>query len=190
MNNLFYNIETIKNDLKRMLKEHRYNHSLLVAEEARKLARIYHIDEDKCYLTGLIHDMAKNLSEEENNNLIKKYNLSEEWYREENKPILHAELGYYLAKEMYNCSEDICRAIKYHTIGNDEMTIMEKIIFIADKTARENLNDDLLYIKNLAYQDLDEALLALLVGLENKLKQSNKELAPVTKQLMLRLQNK
>lgn len=190
MNNLAISIEDIKNDLKRMLKEHRYNHSLLVANEAKKLAKIYHIDEDKCYLTGLIHDMAKNLSEEENNSLIKKYNLSEEWYREKNKPILHAELGYYLAKEMYNCPEDICRAIKYHTIGNDEMTIMEKIIFIADKTARENLNDNLLYIKELSYQDLDLALLKLLEGLENKLSESNTELAPVTKQLMLRLQNK
>ncbi|MCI8778863.1 MAG: HD domain-containing protein [Bacilli bacterium] len=190
MDNLFYNIETIKTDLKRMLKEHRYNHSLLVADEAKKLATIYHIDEDKCYLTGLIHDMAKNLSEEENNNLIKKYNLSEEWYREENKPILHAELGYYLAKEKYNCSEDICRAIKYHTIGNDEMTTMEKIIFIADKTARENLNDNLLYIKELSYQDLDLALLKLLEGLENKLSKSNTKLAPITKQLMLRLQRK
>lgn len=189
MDSLFYNIETIKTDLKNMLKEHRYNHSLLVAEEARKLARIYHIDEDKCYLTGLINDMAKNLSEEENNNLIKKYNLSEEWYREENKPILHAELGYYLAKEMYNCPEDICRAIKYHTIGNDEMTTMEKIIFIADKTARENLNDNLLYIKEVSYQDLDLALLKLLEGLENKLRKSNTRLAPITKQLMLRLQN-
>ena len=190
MNNFAINIEDIKKDLRIMLKEHRYNHSILVADEAKKLATIYHIDEDKCYLTGLIHDMAKNLSDEENNRLMKKYNLSEEWYEEENKPILHAEIGYFLAKEKYSCDEDICRAIRYHTIGNIEMTTMEKIIFIADKVARENLNDDLLYIKKLAYQNLDEALLALLVGLENKLKQSNAELAPVTKQLMLRLQNK
>ncbi len=190
MNNFVINIEDIKNDLKLMLKEHRYNHSIMVADEALKLAKIYHVDEDKCYLAGLIHDMAKNLSEEENNRLIKKYNLSEEWYNEENKPILHAEIGYYLAKEKYNCDEEICRAIRYHTAGNIEMTTMEKIIFIADKVARENLNDELLYVKELAYQDLDKALLALLVGLENKLKQSNKELAPITKKLLLKLRNK
>lgn len=190
MDSLFYNIDNIKDDLRKMLKEHRYNHSLLVADEAKKLATIYQIDTDKCYLTGLIHDMAKNLSDDDNKRLIKKYNLSEEWYKEENKPILHAEIGYYLAKEMYNCPEDICRAIKYHTIGNDEMTTMEKIIFIADKTARENLNDNLLYIKEVSYQDLDLALLKLLECLENKLSKSNQELAPITKQLMLRLQNK
>lgn len=189
MDSLFYNIENIKNDLKKMLKEHRYNHSLLVADEAKKLATIYHIDTNKCYLTGLIHDMAKNFSDDDNKCLIKKYNLSEEWYKEENKPILHAEIGYYLAKEKYNCDEDICRAIKYHTIGNDEMTTMEKIIFIADKTARENLNDNLFEIKELSYQNLDLALLKLLESLENKLSESNQELAPITKQLMLKLQN-
>lgn len=190
MNNFVINIEDIKKDLKRMIKEQRYNHSLLVAEEARKLATIHHIDADDCYLAGLIHDMAKNLNDNDNCRLIKMYDLPYYWYNEKNKPILHAELGYYLAREMYNLPEGICRAIRYHTIGNIEMTTMEKIIFIADKVARENPNDDLLYIKNLAYQDLDEALLVLLVELENKLKQSNKELAPITKQLMLRLQNK
>ncbi len=190
MDNFTINIEDVKNDLKKMLKDTRYKHSLLVADEAKKLAEIYHIDEDKCYFAGLIHDIAKNLSEEENNKLIKEYNLSEEWNSEKNKPILHAELGYYLAKEMYNCPEDICKAIKYHTIGNDEMTTMEKIIFIADKTARENLNDQLLYIKKLSYKDLDLALLNLLEGLEKKLKQGNTQLAPITKKLMLNLQNK
>lgn len=59
-------IEIIKNDLKKTLTKFRYKHSLKVADEAKKLAKHYNYDEKKAYLAGLIHDIAKDLTEEEN----------------------------------------------------------------------------------------------------------------------------
>lgn len=67
-------IETIKGELKKSLSPKRYNHSILVAEEAKSLAKHYHINEEKAYLTGLIHDIAKELTEEENIYWIEKEN--------------------------------------------------------------------------------------------------------------------
>ena len=69
-------LERIKNDLKNTLSEYRYNHSLRVAEESQKLAKHYNIDEQKAYLAGLVHDIAKEYSDEKNRQIIDKYNLS------------------------------------------------------------------------------------------------------------------
>ena len=53
-------IEKIKKDLKNMLSEYRYNHSIGVMNKAIELAKIYGVDEDKAALAGLTHDIAKN----------------------------------------------------------------------------------------------------------------------------------
>ena len=61
-----YTIEQIKKDLKKYLSEIRYEHSILVAEEAKKLAKYYNENEEKAYIAGLVHDIAKEFSDEEN----------------------------------------------------------------------------------------------------------------------------
>ena len=61
-----YEVEKIKEDLKKMLSEKRYNHSLNVASVAKELASIYNVNEEKAYLAGLTHDIAKEFNEEEN----------------------------------------------------------------------------------------------------------------------------
>ena len=71
-------IETIKGELKKSLSPKRYNHSILVAEKAKSLAKHYHINEEKAYITGLIHDIAKELTEEENIYWIEKGKLSKD----------------------------------------------------------------------------------------------------------------
>ena len=115
-------IETIKAELKNSLSPKRYNHSILVAEEAKKLAKHYHINEEKAYLTGLIHDIAKELTEEENIYWIKKGKLSKDLENKENINIKHADIGAVIAKEKYNLDDNICNAIKYNTIGTVSYT--------------------------------------------------------------------
>ena len=152
-------IETIKGELKKSLSPKRYNHSILVAEEAKSLAKHYHINEEKAYITGLIHDIAKELTEEENIYWIEKGKLSKNLENKENINIKHADIGAVIAKEKYNLDDDICNAIKYHTIGNKNMDLLAKIIYIADKIGREKIPEALIPVKELAYQDIDKALL-------------------------------
>lgn len=155
-------IRKIKTKLKKDLSHFRYDHSIRVAKEAKRLAKHYHIDKKKAYLTGLIHDIAKELTEEENNYWIKKGNLSSDLQKEEYKNIKHADIGAVIAKEEYNLDNDICNAIKYHTIGNKDMDMLAKIIFIADKIGRKKLPSNLKQVKQIAYKDLNKSLIYLL----------------------------
>lgn len=179
-------IEIIKNDLKKTLTKFRYKHSLKVADEAKKLAKHYNCDEKKAYLAGLIHDIAKDLTEEENYNWIKKYHLPQELLNTENTNLRHADIGAILAKEKYHLENDICKAIQYHTIGNKEMDLLAKIVFIADKIARDNLPEGLKQVKKLAYQEnnIDIALKHCLVCQENHLKEKGINIHQETKQLL------
>lgn len=156
---IYVNINKIDTYLKENLSKKRYEHSLLVAKEAKSLAKIYHVDEEKAYLAGLIHDIAKELSEEENNYWIKKGNLAHDLKKENYKKIRHADIGALIAKEKYNLDNDICNAIKYHTIGNKNMDTLAKIIYIADKIGRKEIPKELIPIKDLVKKDLNAALI-------------------------------
>ena len=180
-------IEKIKNDLKNSLSTYRYKHSILVAEEAKKLAKQYHIDEEKAYITGLLHDVAKELPEEENNIWITKYHLDKNLKDERNQKIKHADIGAVLAKERYHLDDDCCNAIKYHTIGNKNMNLLAKIIYIADKIGREEIPKELKPVKELAYKDIDKALLYCLEKQEKKLKNKNIDMHNDTKELLKKL---
>lgn len=156
---IYMNINEIDTYLKENLSKKRYEHSLLVAKEAKSLAKIYHVDEEKAYLAGLIHDIAKELSEDENNYWIKKGNLADDLKKENYKKIRHADIGAIIAKEKYNLDNDICNAIKYHTIGNKNMDTLAKIIYIADKIGRKEIPKELMPIKDLVKKDLNAALI-------------------------------
>lgn len=182
--------EEIRLDLEKGLSQHRFEHSLLVANEAKKLASYYHFDEEKAYIAGLVHDIAKELSDEENRQRIEKYHLPSNLLNPEFDLIIHADIGAEMAKEKYQLDDEICNAIKYHTIGNVNMSDFDKIIFIADKIGRKNLNAELENIKKLAYQNLDMALLSYLTYQKKKLKLIGKNFHPNSKALLKKLDQK
>lgn len=181
-------IRTIKKELKKELSPYRYSHSIQVAKESKKLAIHYHTDKKKAYLAGLLHDIAKELPEEKNKFWIKKANLSNNLEKEEYKNIKHADIGAVIAKEKYNLEDDICNAIKYHTIGNKNMDTLAKIVYISDKVGRKKLPEPLKDVKKLAYQNIDKALLYCLEKEEIKLKEKGIYLHKNTKDLLKELQ--
>ena len=181
-------IDQINEDLKNSLSPKRYNHSIMVAKEEKSLAKHYHINEDKAYLAGLIHDVAKELTEEENIYWIEKGKLSKDLENKENLNIKHADIGAIIAKEKYNLDDDICNAIKYHTIGNKSMDLLAKIVYIADKIGREKIPEALIPVKELAYQDIDKALLYCLEKQKIRLKEKGIKMHDDTKELLKELQ--
>ena len=90
-----------------------------------------------------------------------------------NKKVIHAEIGSLVAKELYNMEDDICQAIKYHALGNPNMSILDKIVFIADKYARKDSNSFIEELKELAYYNLDEAIVKYLKKLKQRLASNN-----------------
>lgn len=124
--------EYAKNWLKENLNEERYEHSIGTAECAKKLAEKYNLDTKKAYYTGLIHDCAKCLPKDETLSILKTLTLEEGEFW--NPKTHHAPVGAYIAKREFGVNdEEILSAIRWHTIGKIDMTLFEKIIFLADK---------------------------------------------------------
>lgn len=119
--------------LKENLNEERFEHSLGVAEKAKELAIKFGLDKEKAELAGLVHDCAKCLSKEELFEIMDKH-CSVESCEKINPKTFHAPAGAYVAKKEFNIEDkEILSAIRWHTIGHNNMTDFEKVIFISDK---------------------------------------------------------
>ena len=154
------NIEDVKNDLKEILSEKRYNHSVGTMNMAKILAKQYGLDEEKAEFTGLIHDIAKEMSKEEIDEYIKKYNIEIDEIEKRQLGLIHAKLGAYVAKEKYEMAdEEVQNAIKYHTTGNKDMDTFAKIIYVADKIEENRTYDGVEELRKMAMEDLDSAIL-------------------------------
>ena len=123
----------IKEWLKENLNEERYLHSLGTADCAKDLAKRYGLDEEKAYLTGLIHDCAKCYKNEDLKDIIEnKMDCDPEELL--NPKTFHSPAGAYVAKTEFGVEdEEILSAIYCNTVGKLNMTTFEKIIFLADK---------------------------------------------------------
>ncbi|MFR1671944.1 MAG: bis(5'-nucleosyl)-tetraphosphatase (symmetrical) YqeK [Candidatus Gastranaerophilaceae bacterium] len=125
--------EEILNWLKENLSEERYFHTLGTAECAKELAQNYNLDKEKAYTAGLLHDCAKCFTTEKLLEIIKG-NLDVEESEMLNYKTLHAPVSAYIAeKEFGVCDDEILSAIRWHTLGKTDMSLFEKIIFLADK---------------------------------------------------------
>lgn len=155
-------IEDVKRWLKENLTEERYEHSLGTADAAKMLGYKYGLDAEKAYFAGLIHDCAKCLPKEEtkkilDNNLV---SLTEEELC--SPKTHHAPIGVYVAKNEFGVNdEEILSAIRWHTIGKLDMTLFEKIIFLADKIETRTRPEECIKLKYLLDEEdgLDKALL-------------------------------
>lgn len=125
----------IKERLKKELPEKRYIHSLGVADEAKRLAIKYGADAEKAYLAGLLHDCAKGIPTSGQAAECDKRGVKiDEWTRK-CPPVIHGFLGEEIAKTEYGIKDvEVLSAIRYHTVGAANMTLLEKIIYIADMT--------------------------------------------------------
>ena len=157
-------LNKIDNDLKKVLSEKRYNHSLGVMKKAEELAKIYKIDIDKAKLVGLAHDIGKELSKEERLEYARKNNIAADSVEEVNVGLLHAKIGADICKKKYGFSQDMQNAIKYHTVGSENMYLLAKIIYVADKIEDgrtykdEEKMKELQVVRDLATKDINKAL--------------------------------
>lgn len=124
-------ITVLTADVRSHLSERRFTHSLNVAAEAEKLAVKYGGDPEKAYLSGLVHDILK-----ENDSSALRFfeergiTLTE---LEKSAPKLwHAMAGAVFISEHYDFEDDIITAVRYHTTGRENMSLLEKILFVAD----------------------------------------------------------
>lgn len=176
------NLKLYKKKLKKKLDSERYEHTIGVAYTAAALAMRYGADIEKAQIAGILHDNAKCISTEKAMQLSEKYNISLTDAELANPMLLHSKIGAYLAMHKYKISDkEIIRAILYHTTGRPNMTLLEKIIYIADYIEpKRHKAQNLKEIRRLAFIDIDKALLMILSDTLDYLKQSGNEIDPMT----------
>ncbi|MBR0535055.1 MAG: bis(5'-nucleosyl)-tetraphosphatase (symmetrical) YqeK [Clostridia bacterium] len=151
--------EEFKEILQKRLTEKRYIHSLNVAESARELAKQYGADEEKAFTAGLIHDSCKDTPA----GLQLSYMLEngvELSDIEINTPKLyHAMCGKVFAQKEFGIEdEDLLNSIRYHTTGRKSMSLLEKVVFIADFISAERDYNGVEIMREKAARSLDEAI--------------------------------
>ena len=123
----------IQHVLKKELDDNRYQHTLGVMYTAASMAMCYDVDVLKALYAGLLHDCAKCIPNDKKLHLCGKYGFTVSDIERENPSLLHAKLGACLAHEKYGVTDkEIIHAIESHTTGCPAMTMLEKIIYIAD----------------------------------------------------------
>lgn len=164
------------------LTQERFEHTMGVMHTAGCLAMRYGEDLNSALIAGLLHDCAKCLSHEEQLRICRENNIEITEIESKKPGLLHAKAGAYLAEKKY-CVTDKCilNAIKSHTTGKPAMTLLEKIVYIADymEPGREvalNLRE----VRELAFINLDECLYIILRDSLTYLKNTGKPIDPMT----------
>lgn len=157
---------SLYNKMEEKLGHHRYIHSVGVAGTAVSLAMKYGENVYKAQIAGILHDCAKCYDDEELVRLCLKKEINISEFEEKHGFLLHAKYGAYMAENKYGINDpDILNAIRWHTTGREEMSLLEKIIFVSDYIEpTRNKAENLSVIRNEAFNgnDIDKVLLMIM----------------------------
>lgn len=157
---MFYNTEEKKKYLKENLSQKRYQHSLNVAAECRKLAEKYGEDPDKAYFAGLLHDICKELPGEEQKSLVLESGFAVCREELETRSLWHAVAGAYFVKNIFGIEDiDIINSIRFHTVGRAGMSRLEEIVYLGDLISADRNYKDVDKMRKIVYSDLNKAML-------------------------------
>lgn len=148
----------IETDLENILTAKRFRHTLNVVEAAEQLARTFGSEVQQARLAALLHDCAKNLSDQQLLGYAKKHHLKIDRVSQHDPQLLHGPVGAILARERYGVDDvAIQQAVCYHTTGCKKMTTLDKIIYLADYIEKDRFFPGIDAIRLLAATDLDAA---------------------------------
>ncbi len=123
--------------IRSLMGDYRYEHSVNVADEAVKLARLYGADEDKAYTAGILHDITKEIPKDEQLKIITDGGIILDDVQKAAPKLWHSISGSVYVQSMLGITDaDVINAIRYHTTARANMSLLEKIIYIADYTAK------------------------------------------------------
>jgi nicotinate-nucleotide adenylyltransferase len=132
-------------------------------QEAVRLAKRWGADEDDAAEAGILHDITKKYNGEEQLKLCCQYDIMTDTDEKENYKLLHSKTGAALSRDLFGISDEVYGAIFWHTTGKADMTLLEKIIYIADYIEPNRSFDGVEKLRALAYERLDKTLI---LGLE------------------------
>ncbi|MDD2498225.1 MAG: bis(5'-nucleosyl)-tetraphosphatase (symmetrical) YqeK [Desulfitobacteriaceae bacterium] len=167
--------------VKGKMSPERWQHSLGTAETAVDLAIFWKCDQHKAKLTGILHDYAREIPEDQLIVLAQKAGhqvLEEERF---NPVVLHAPVGAFLAETEFGIKDrEVLDAIAKHTVGGDSMSLLDKIIFLSDMIEPSRQWPGVEKLRRMVYNDIDRAMLDAIQGTLAYLKKRNLTVHPTT----------
>lgn len=156
-------IKYYKSCLKERLSKNRYHHSICVANEAKALAKKNNYDEKRAYIAGLVHDVCKEDSTKKQLELMSRCKTFVDDTEMTTKALYHAVAGsVFIEEEFKIIDEDIQNAVRYHTVGREGMSTLEKIVYLADLVSVDRTYGDVKKYRKLAQKSLDIGMLEAL----------------------------
>ncbi len=153
------NLDEIIQATKEQMPHSRWEHTLRVRDTALQLAEKHKLSLPKVEIAAILHDYAKFWSDEQLISWIKKYKLPSDLLQY-NKELWHGPVGAEVARQKWKIlDEEICNAICYHTTGRPAMSLIEKVIFLADYIEPARNFPGLDEVRHLAEKNLDQAIL-------------------------------
>ena len=150
------------------LDENRIAHVTGVESQAVLLAMRWGEDPDSAAVAGILHDITKAQGKEKQLKLCEKYGIILEQAERENPALLHARTGAALSRDLFGISDEIYSAIRWHTTGRPDMTMLEKILYLADYTDPTRDFEGVEELRALSFEDTDRAMaLGLEMSIEN-----------------------
>ncbi len=174
--------QKLRKQLEKELKPDRFDHTLGVAYTAASMAFVYGADVEKALIAGYLHDCAKSMSHEEQVKICEKNNIEMAEVERKNHSLLHAKVGMYLARTKYDVYDtDVLNAIRWYTTGREDMSLLEKIIYIADFIEpNRKMLENMAEIRKEAFTDIDRCLAHILHDSVVYLRTIGKELDDAT----------
>lgn len=175
-------ISDIQKDLKHKLNPARYEHTIAVMYTAASLAMKHSCNIQKTMLAAVLHDSAKCIPIDKVLQLCEKYNIEVNETEHKSPYLLHAKLGAFIAAKKYHINDkEIITAILNHTTGRPHMSLIEKIIFVADyiepnRTKAKNLAE----IRICAFENLNKAVAMIMHDTLNYLNTIESPIDPMT----------
>ena len=167
--------------LGKMLSEKRFYHSECVSRAAGELALRFGADENKAVLAGLVHDITKNIPENEQRSFIAEAGIVLSDIEQANTKLLHAVSGEaFLRTQTDIADEEIFSAVRCHTTGKAHMSLLEQVVYIADFISQDRDYPDVDTVRTLAEKSLESAILYTAGYTIGKLASGNKVIHPAT----------
>lgn len=154
------NIKDYQEIIKPYLSEKRYHHSVNVAQEAVRLAKMYGADPVKAETAGILHDIMKDTPPEEQLKIMMRFDIILTDVERSAQKLWHAICGAaFMDHELHIADREILDAVRYHTTGRANMTQLEKVIFIADFISADRDYDGVERMRKAAEVSLEQAML-------------------------------
>ena len=165
----------VYDEVEKRVSEQRLYHSKCVAIRCVELADKYGVDQESAKMIGIIHDIAKEMPHEEKIKYCTEHSLEIDEIERIYPGLLHGKIGAHIAKTEFGYSEDLCSAIRYHSTGKEKMSLLDKILYVADMSSLDRNFLDKDYIIKLADKNLDECVKYILkVGITELMEKNRK----------------